>query len=275
MDPEKKKRLKKIIYFALIGVFALVFIISAIYIANYLINSSVQSSQYDELSAMVESLRGQQSNSADPTVPSGGSSDSSGGDTSESTILPEYQAVYELNPDMVGWIKIEGTKVDYPVMQTPDNEDYYLYHNFNKEWSLWGAIYAREECDIFTPSDNITLYGHHMRDGSMFAQLDKFKNKSFWEEHKTFTFDTLYEHHTYEIIAVFKTSAITGEGFAYHKFSQASSEEEFNEFISTVKSLQFYDTGVTAEYGDMLLTLSTCEYTLEEGRFVVVAKRIS
>jgi sortase B len=203
---------------------------------------------------------------SDPTQPTG-----SGG----SGMLPEYKVFYELNNDTVGWICIPGTKVNYPVMQPPDNRDYYLKHTFYKQWSDWGAIYAREDCDISTPSDNITLYGHHMMDGSMFAQLDYFMKKDFWQTHQTFSFDTLYEHHTYQIFAVFKTSAISGKGFPYHRFVNAADEAEFNEFVSTIKKLAFYDTGVSAEYGEKLLCLSTCEYTLEDGRLVVVAKRIS
>ena len=275
MEQKKKKRLNKFLYFAVLGILVLVFIISAVYIASYLIDSRVQSSEYDELAELVQSIKEQQSGSTDSTITTGGSSNATDGEDSPSTILPEYQPIYEMNNDLVGWITVPDTKIDYPVMQTPSNTDYYLNHNFNKEWSAWGCIYARETCDINTPSDNITLYGHHMADGSMFAQLDKFKKYAFWKEHQTFTFDTLYEHHTYQIIAVFKTSAIVGQGFSYHLFDYADSEEAFNEFISTVKSLQMYETGLTAEYGDMLLTLSTCEYTLEEGRFVVVAKRIS
>ena len=194
----------------------------------------------------------------------------------EPQILEQYQAVYELNNDMVGWIEVPGTKVNYPVMQTPGNKDYYLKRDFYHNWSEWGSIYAREVCDINKPSDNVVLYGHHMADGSMFAQLEtRYKKQSFWEEHQYLTFDTLYEHHTYQIIAVFRTSANVGQGFSYHIFNEADSEEEFNEFIAEVKRLALYDTGLTAEYGDKLLTLSTCEYTLDNGRFVVVAKRIS
>ena len=170
---------------------------------------------------------------------------------------------------------VPDTKINYPVMQTPKMKDYYLYRNFDKMGSDWGAIYAREVCDINAPSDNITLYGHHMMDGSMFAQLDFFKKKDFWETHQTFSFDTLYEHHTYQIIAVFKTSGTTGKGFPYHRFVNAKTEAEFNEFITTIKGMAFYETGLTAEYGDKLLCLSTCEYTQDNGRFVVVAKRIS
>ena len=177
---------------------------------------------------------------------------------------------------VVGWITVPGTKIDYPVMQTPNNKDYYLKRDFYHNWSDWGAIYAREACDVNKPSDNVVLYGHHMADGSMFAQLEtRYKRKSFWEEHQYLTFDTLYEKHTYQIIACFRTSANVGQGFPYHQFNEAANEEEFNAFIAEVKRLALYDTGLTAEYGDKLLTLSTCEYTLPNGRFVVVAKRIS
>lgn len=276
MDAQKKKKkmIRKIIYYALLGIFAAVFIGSAVYLISYFSNSHKTTDLYSGLADIKSAALNSEntSNSQDPTD-SGGSQQ---GDASPgSGILPEYQALYEMNSDIVGWITIPGTDIDYPVMQTPDNTDYYLYRDFNKEYNRWGCIYVRESCDVFTPSDNITIYGHHMKDGSMFADLDFFKEKSFWENHRTFTFDTIYEHHTYEIVAVFKTSANLGKGFSYHTFETASSEEEFNEFISTVKSLQFYETGVTAQYGDMLLCLSTCEYTLDNGRFVVVAKRIS
>lgn len=190
-------------------------------------------------------------------------------------ILPEYRDAYALNNDLVGWIKIEGTNIDYPVMQTPGNKDYYLKHNFNKERSNWGCVYVRESCDVFTPSDNVTIYGHYMQDGSMFHDLHGYYYSSFYKEHPYIQFDTIYERHTYQIIAVFKTSANIGEGFAYHLFDYAQDKAEFDEYIDTVKSLRFYWTGVEAEYGDMLITLSTCEYTLDNGRLVVVAKRIS
>ena len=276
---KKHKRLGKLLYFVLLAVFATVFVYCAIYIGDYVIESQQDKDAYDELSDLVNQYR-DQATDPDATLPTG--PDSTDPDATVDPeaptaggILPEYQAVYELNPDMIGWITVPDTQIDYPVVQSPDNPNYYLNHNFQKKWSAGGCIYAREQCDVFTPCDNVVLYGHHMKNGSMFAQLDKYKKKAFWEEHQTFTFDTLYEHHTYQVIAVFKTSAAVGQGFSYHIFNTAANEAEFNEFISTVHSLQMYDTGLTAQYGDMLLTLSTCEYTLNEGRFVVVAKRIS
>jgi len=279
----------KILYYSLLGIFSAVFIFSAAYLIKYWVDSRQASSDYDDLASRLESLRATMPTQTEPTDPPPPATDPSTGETvvtepkpteptepTEPQILPEYLPFYELNNDMVGWITIPDTKVNYPVMQTPDNPDYYLKRNFYKMGSDWGAIYAREVCDINRPSDNITLYGHHMKDGSMFAQLSKFQFQDFWQTHQTFTFDTLYEHHTYKIWAVFKTSANIGDNhFPYHRFSDAYSQEEFTEFVETIKKLDFYDTGITPVYGDKLLTLSTCEYTLANGRFVVCAVRIS
>lgn len=263
---------KKLTYYALIGVFALVFLCSAIYIGDYYIHSAKAGSDYNDLQNQLE----QNKSTLPPQVSKPAPTDPVTGETvvTEPQILPEYLSFYEQNNDMVGWITIPDTKVNYPVLQTPNNKDYYLYRNFEKKWSDWGAIYAREVCDINLPSDNITLYGHHMTDGSMFAGLDKFKKEAFFKDHQTFTFDTLYEHHTYQIWAVFKTSANLDQGFPYHQFSDAATQEEFDAFVSTVKSMQFYETGVTPQFGDKMIALSTCEYSLDNGRFVVCAVRV-
>ncbi|MBQ2785976.1 MAG: class B sortase [Oscillospiraceae bacterium] len=272
-----------LLYCLAIAILGGVFIFSSAYLINYWVDSRQAGSDYDDLASRLESLRAttptQPETTAPPnpaTDPNTGITDSKPTEPTEPQILPEYLPFYELNNDMVGWITIADTKVNYPVMQTPDNPDYYLKRNFYKMSSDWGAIYARESCDINRPSDNITLYGHHMKDGSMFAQLHKFQSKDFWQTHQTFTFDTLYEHHTYTIWAVFKTSAnITENYYPYHRFSDAATEEEFNEFVQTIKKMDYYDTGITPVYGDKLVTLSTCEYTLDNGRFVVCAVRTS
>ena len=109
----------------------------------------------------------------------------------------------------------------------------------------------------------------------MFHDLHGYYRESFWKEHQFIEFDTIYDHHTYQIFAVFKTNVSSSDFFPYHRFNNAESAEEFDEFVSKVKSLSFYDTGVSAEYGDKLITLSTCEYTLSNGRLVVVAKQVS
>lgn len=287
---------RKVIYYVLLCFCAAVFLVSGLYIAGYFVESSRRSGEYNDLANMLESLRA--TAPGETTLPTDPPATQTPTDTqttqppseptqpaettlptepepTEPVILPEYEPFYQMNSDMVGWICIPGTKINYPVMQTPDTPDYYLNRNFSKENSAWGTIYAREVCDVNAPSDNITIYGHYKRDGSMFTDLNKYKQKSFWQTHRTFSFDTLYEKHTYEIVAAFKTSANMGQGFSYHLFVNAENEGEFNEFVSTVKSMSFYDTGVTAVYGDKLLCLSTCEYSLNNGRCVVVAKRIS
>lgn len=190
--------------------------------------------------------------------------------------LPWYQELHSENPDMVGWLQIDGTKINYPVMQTTlDNPNYYLYRDFDKNDSVRGSIYAAEICDVFAPSDNITLFGHNMKDGSMFAYLGNYYEKSTWENNPMIFFDTLTESHVYQIFAVFKTSGTDNVGFAYHQMANAKDEAEFNQFVATCKELAFYDTGITPVYGDKLLCLSTCEYTIDNGRFVVAAVRIS
>ena len=173
-----------------------------------------------------------------------------------------------------GWISIAGTKLNYPVMQTPNNPNFYLKHNFEKAYSDLGTPYIQENCNI-AESDNLVIYGHHIKGGKMFGALNDYKSKSFYEEHKTILFDTLTEQAEYEIVAVFKTVAYSSEGFRYYDFVNAENAEAFDEYIAKCKELALYDTGVSAEYGDRLITLSTCEYSAQNGRLVVVAKKVS
>lgn len=288
----KTKKGSKALYYILLTVFAGTFLACAIYIGNYLIQSQRQQDSYNDLSDLVNQHRPttgptlpqptapKPTEGTDPTEPSAEppTEPTEPSAPTEPTILPEYQAVYNLNKDLVGWINIPGTNIDYPVMQTPNRKDYYLYRNFDKEWSSWGSIYVREECDVFGPSDNVVIYGHRMKDKTMFYHLENnYKKKAYWQEHQTFTFDTLYEHHTYQIIAAFNVDVNANEFFAYHLYNDFANEEEFNEFMKTVHSMQLYDTGLTAQYGDKLLTLSTCRNNTyyKNQRFVVVAKQIS
>lgn len=142
---------------------------------------------------------------------------------------------------------------------------------FDKSYSSYGVPYLAENCDIGI-SDNLVLYGHHMNNGSMFSDLCRYESEDFYREHKTIHFDTLDSFGEYEVIAAFKTVAYSGEGFKYYHFVQAENAEAFEAYIAECKALALYDTGVTAEYGDKLITLSTCEYSRTNGRMVVVAK---
>ena len=190
------------------------------------------------------------------------------------TSYDKYADVYNANTDFIGWLSIEGTNINYPVMQTPNNPDFYLKHSFDKGYSEYGVPYMQENCRLGL-SDNCIIYGHHMQDGSMFANLCKFESEDFYKEHKTFHFDTLGAYGEYEIICVFKTSVYSADGFKYYHFVDAASAEEFNAYLTTCQALALYDIGVSAQYGDRLLTLSTCEYSRTNGRMVLIAKLIT
>lgn len=193
----------------------------------------------------------------------------------EPVILDKYAGLYEENSDLAGWLSIEGMKINYPVMQCEDDE-YYLHHDFYGNEDKYGCLYVRETADVNTPGTNFVIYGHNMRDGSMFGDLDFYKDEDFFKEHSLISFDTLYEEHTYEIVAVFLSRVYREdeEVFKYYDFYEADTQEEFQDFYENIKSMSLYDTGVTAEYGDTFITLSTCAYHVEDGRLVVVAKRV-
>lgn len=194
---------------------------------------------------------------------------------SEDGILLKYKELYDLNPDAAGWIYVEDTEINYPVMFTPDEPDYYLYRSFDKASSGSGTPFLGEGC---TPdSMSVLIHGHNMKNGTMFGSLEKYREVSFWETHPTFRFDTLREERTYEVIAAIKARALReGEkGFPYYDFVGDLTEEAFDELLQGFKTAALYDTGVWALYGDRLLMLSTCAYHHENGRFVVLAKEVS
>ncbi len=267
--------MKKAIYIVTIVLLLVAFGFSAVQVVNYIVESKAQAETFDELSQIRQEAKENATESTEESIPEESQEETEPTGETEPQILPDYRELYEMNNDLVGWIRIEGTKVDYPVMQTPDRENFYLQRNFNKDESAHGCIYAREVCDINEPSDNVTLYGHNMLDGSMFAALHQYDNREKWEENPLIFYDTLYEYHVYKIFAVFRTTASLGEGFSYHQFVDATTEEEFDEFIATCKRLASFDTGITPVYGDKIICLSTCEYTNVNGRLVVAAVRIS
>lgn len=185
------------------------------------------------------------------------------------------QSLFRENHDLVGWLTIEGTKIDYPVMQC-DDDTYYLSHNFRKEEDKYGCLYVKSIADVGTPGTNIIIYGHNMKDGSMFGELDRYESETFGREHQSIIFDTLYEEREYQVMAVFQTQISEDETgrFQYYQFYEARTKEEFREFYEHVKDRSIYDTGVTAAFGDTFLTLSTCSGYAENGRLVVVARRM-
>ncbi len=190
-------------------------------------------------------------------------------------ILKKYETLYQKNRKLVGWLKIEACGIDYPVMQTTNNE-YYLDHNYNQEYDKNGSLFMDKDCDAAFPGDNTIIYGHHMKSGKMFGKLNYYAKKSFWDENPTFTFDTIYETGTYEVMYVFRSRIYSEEEivFKYYQFLDATSSDEFYSNMESMAEMSLYDTGVEAKYGDKLITLSTCDSSEEDGRFVVVARKI-
>lgn len=192
-------------------------------------------------------------------------------------IQKRYSKIYETNKDFIGWLKIDGTVIDYPVMWTPYDEQKYINRSFDGEYSGSGSIFASVNSNFQPESDNIILYGHHLNYTSMFSELDKYESQEYFEKHKYIQFDTLYQNATYEVVFAGRTRVYPDDyqGFVYWKFNQAKNEDEFNEYVEQMKSISsIVNDDVDVAYGDKLLTLSTCAYHVKNGRFVVVAKKI-
>ncbi len=190
-------------------------------------------------------------------------------------ILPEYAELYNRNPDLVGWMNIPGTIINYPVMQTKDDMEYYLYRDFDRGNDKNGLPFVDARSDVFEPTANVLIYGHCMSSGAMFASLLNYKDKAYFDAHPVIYFDTIYEHAEYEIIACFQSRvAYVGENvFRYYSFIDTDSEAEFNDFVTNIKAMSYYETGETAEFGDSLITLSTCDKEITNGRMVIVARK--
>lgn len=191
-------------------------------------------------------------------------------------ILPLLLPLYRQNNDFAGWLHIEGTGIDYPVMYTPGDEDYYIDKNFSRKPDKNGTLFIQADCDPFKPGVNIIIHGHNMKkSGKMFAPLIKYKDEAYFRKHPKIRYDTLTEEIEYDIMAVFLSQVYlkSDNVFKYYKFVKADIKAEFDSFTSAVKELSLYETGVDAEFGDTFITLSTCEYSRKNGRMVIVARK--
>jgi sortase B len=191
-------------------------------------------------------------------------------------ILARYRTVYEMNQDMYGWISIEGLPFSYPVMLTPEDEEYYLRRGFDGAYARSGVPFIDTDC--FEGCGNYVIYGHNMTNGTMFAQLFAYEDEAFWKEHPVIRFDTLYEMGEYEVIAVFYSRVFykyESNKFRFYEYTDLTDPDRFSEYVGEVLDLSLYDTGVDARYGDELITLITCSYEhrIENERFVVVARK--
>ena len=194
----------------------------------------------------------------------------------QSSVQPTSRNLYLENADMVGWIQIEGTSIDYPVMQTPADPNYYLKHDFEKHYTDYGCPFMQADCDALCPSDNLIIYGHNMKDGSMFADLAKYRSKDFWQTHKTVWFDTELGSSAYEIFAVIHTTCgrqIPPMRSRSIGLWTQQPRKNLPIMCRPAKRGRCTIQAFQAEYGDKLLTLSTCDNLTDDGRWLIIAKQ--
>lgn len=251
------KKLK--LYVFLIGVFGSVFIISSYMVFKNMSNAQREKKNFNNLSEIIE-LDLSEYNKSEKIQ--------------NRDILPQYVSLKERNSDFFGWISIEGTKLNYPVMYTPNDPEYYLHRDFDKPKSQSGVPFL--SASYYEGCGNYLIYGHNIKNGSMFASILSYADPEYWRQHPLIQFNTLTELGEYEVMAAFYSKAYTQnekDVFRYYEYTDISDSDIFERYIKQINEVKLYDTGVNAVYGDKILTLSTCSYHTQDGRFVVVARK--
>lgn len=184
-----------------------------------------------------------------------------------------YAVIAGQNPDFAGWLKIDRTVIDYPVMYTPEDVQYYIRRDFYGKESVSGTPFIGDHCNV--DSQGMIIYGHNMKNDTIFGALDEYADRDYWREHPVIRFSTVEEEREYEVFAAFRTRLLyeNEEGFRYYEYVGDLTEETFGEFVEQAEAAALYDTGIRPEYGDQFLMLSTCSYHTKNGRFVVAARR--
>ena len=226
----------KIILMLLIVVFA----ISSYFFIKEIAENKKENNVYEDLQEIVQDDKNSTNENNNTAILNNETSNLSNGNTSNNYNL---ENIAKINSDTIGWIKIDGTNINYPVMQ---NGDYYLHRNIYKNYSNHGTPYLAEYCNLRT-SDNLIIYGHHMNDNSMFSQLVNYKNYQFYKNYKYIKFYTLEGgqtiENTYEMVFAFKTVAYSDKGFKYYNYTNFYDEQELNAFVDSCRNLEFYNTG--------------------------------
>lgn len=251
-----KEILRKIIFI----ISLIVIILSSIYIAKYIIKHVDTEMSTRKLRSVYNT-----------TIPHDNTSNLPDG------YLSKFAGLYDINSDIKGWINIPNTQIDYPVTQYSDN-DFYLNRDFEKEYDPHGIPYIdyRAKVTQDKTSKNIVLYAHNVNGGKLFGDLNKYREMDFYKQNPIINFDTVYQENKYKIFGVFVTDVNTSDSdyFAYHNFIESSSNEDFYEYINNINIRSLYQTGITINPNDELLTFSTCANELKDGRFVVVARKL-
>ncbi|MCH5268732.1 MAG: class B sortase [Lachnospiraceae bacterium] len=259
---------KHVIYRLLMALLVFVFIASLVQIINLVQTQKKEESAFDELQSMIEQPSGQTQEKGDK---SGDKSEKKSKKKESQEIIPDYEKLYNKNKDFIGWIAVDGTNIDYPVMYTPNNEEYYLHRSFNKKYSYSGVPFLGYGSDL--DGSNIIVYGHHMKNGTMFADLVNFQKESYRKKHAKIIFDTMDERRIYEVVAAFPTTVAENEPFRYYEYTGKLSEKGWKNYLYNVHEK---DETMPQDipYGGELITLSTCAYHTKDGRFVVVGKLV-
>lgn len=195
-------------------------------------------------------------------------------------MLAGAEEMLKINPDTVGYVRIEGTEVDFPVVQTGNNDDY-LKKAFDGSSNKAGTVFLDYRATLTSKkrSDNLVLYGHNQKDRTMFGSLKDYKkNLSYYAAHPTITFNSNYDSSVYKIFAYFVTEVEPGQTrdgvvFDYHNYIDLSDRAVYDKFISNITERSQIVTAVDVKYGDEFLTLSTCSNEFEPSRFVIFARK--
>ena len=266
MFPWKGDRPKTIISKLIFLIALCVFIVCAVLLIQYFWNDAQADTEYNNIKSLYTEAQPQQpEDQPQIEMPEG--------------YREQFRALYGINPDIKGWITIPNTTVDYPVVQTTDN-DYYLNHTFERNYNTVGVPFIDYRCS-FGPSlsdfsDNTIIYGHNIKSNKMFHEVLKYADLDFYKQNPTFQLNTVYQDYTCKVIAAYITNGDMSlpDSFAYHNFINASSEEEYFQYLNESVQRSFYYTGVDVEYGDKLVTLSTCTYEYDNARFVLLARLV-
>lgn len=250
---------KRVLYSIVLGVCAVVFVFSAYQVISYYVTSHNEAKVYSGLKAQVTAKLPEQQTDLPKYADSGK--------------LYCYDSLYEENHDLIGWVSIPDTQVDYPVMQTKENEEYYLRRNFHKKSASSGTPFMDQGSAPEDPYSCVIIYGHNMKSGDMFHELEQYTDKTYFETHPTIAFDTLYEQREYQIAAVVEVDLNDKSHFQYYAHDAFPSSDSYDAFLAQAKEEALYDTGVTGVYGQQMLILSTCSYAVsgDSGRLAVIA----
>lgn len=238
-----------------LGICVAVFLLSGGMLAYNVCTANREQSAFQELAAQVERARQQEA---------------AGGANAQPESSSPYAGLARQNSDLCGWVSIENTEVNYPVMHTPDAPEHYLRRNFAGEYSVAGTPFLDARCSMETGS-LLIVYGHNMNDGSMFAALEGYLDEAYRALHPVIRCDSLTEEREYEVMAALRFEATQEAADAYYTIPQ--SEEGFAQYLERLRTDAHYFVELDARWGDQLLALSTCDSADSSARILVVARR--